>query len=492
MGSAPHAIPELFYLPPGRALGDDLAPPRTAYFITIPVLLGLVGLSSWLLGDDFGFVLSCLVGTVVGSYTLWGWLFRRQPSRFSTLMAMGLLLGYCGGALNTWITLPRGGMTLTEAMGYAPGVLARGIGAVLLSAAALYFIGEIFEKPIFGKDFHFTVDGRTRNLVCLGALAMIGGYAMHFLAFQGPNSAGGHLNPAGAFLEWFYSPVTAIAVVAFLTAPHWKARIFCGGAATILLLLFTVMGRRNSVYTAVEIVLVVGLSGYRWQGSAIRKILMIGGLAAIVVVCSLTYMLLRIAGWSAAHRQQVTVAKRIEVAGKLVQKGGAVALAGSSTQINLQTRTFVLGFMANVLDGSMQKTPARGADAIQQIKVAIPRILYPDKVPFAEEEMVDELFGFGYGDQANSILTAGATDFSLIGVLVYPLLIVGIYRIVFDLASKFFGIVPMMFIALSMIYTIMQTEHSVTGYFELLLVAPFFGLAIALFMALPVMKLSPQ
>ena len=420
MGTVPQTIDVLSGRT--RLLGDDLAPPRPVFFAVIPAMLAFFGMLSWMLGNDFGFVLTCMVATGVGLYTLWGWIFRGAPTRFSTIIAMALLLGYGGGALNTWATLPRGQMSVAAAMGMDAGVLARGIGAVLLSAALLYCFGEIFEKPIFGRDFRFSIDKRTRALTYAGTLAMIAGYATHVVVFQGASAAGGHLSPAGAFLTWLYVPLTAISVTAFLNTPERRAKFLCGIASVVLLLMLSTMGRRVAIYTGVEILLVLGLSSYRWRGRMVQNILVVAGLAAVIVVASLTFMLLRIAGWNARNSRQVTVTKRIELARKMVQKGDAYALATSSTTENLQTRTFVLGFLSSVLEGSSRTTPALGEDVVKTAENAIPGFLYPEKDRyFSEEGLVDQLFGYGFGDEANSILTGGGTDFGLIGALIYPL-----------------------------------------------------------------------
>jgi hypothetical protein len=490
MGAAPQTVSQPLFLPRLRVFGDDLAPPRPVFFTVIPAILALVGMLVWMISDDAGFVLACAVGTVIGFYTLWDWLFRKGPTRFSTITAMSLLIGYGAGALNTWVTLPRGSLSISATMGLPQGVLARGIGAVLIATALLYFFGEIFEKPVFGRDFRFTVDARTRMLVFIGALAMIAGYATHAILFQGPSSTGGHLNPFGAFLLWFYPLITAISVTAFLTAPRGKSKILSGIAMMVLLLMFSIVGRRNSVYTTVEILLVLGFSAYQWRGRTLRKVLMVLGLAGVIVACSLTFMLLRISGFTTSRTQQVTVAKRIELAGNMVQKGGAYALAANATSHNVQTRTFVLGFLASVLDGSMRRTPAHGVDALKQAQFAIPSFIYPYKdFSFSEEALADQLFGYGFGDQANSILTAGAIDFGLAGLLLYPLLLVGCTRILFELLARFFTTVPLMFIALSFIYSSLQTEASITGYLETLRVSLFFGLVIAGFLATPKFKL---
>lgn len=472
-----------------RDFGSDLAPPRLAHFAVIPTSLAFFGLLSWMLGNDLGFVMGSVVASVVGLYTFWEWLLRSGPTRFSTLLAMALLLGYGGGALNTWVTLPRGSLTIAAVMGLGTGTLARAIGAVLLSSALLYFWGEIFEKPIFGRDFQFSVGPRTRALIYAGTLAMIAGFATHAMGFQGAAVKGGHLNPFGAFLGWLYSPLTAIAVTGFLTARRGMGKVLCGIAAVVLLLMLSAMGRRNAIYTGVEILLVAELAGYQWQGRAAHKIMMILGLAGIIAAASLTFMVLRLAGYS-LHSDEATVGQRLEVADKMVQKGNAYTLASSMTKVNLQSRTFVLGYFSNILDASSRQTPALGEDVTEELKLGIPGFLYPNKDrTFSEELLVDKHFGFGFGDEANSIVTAGATDFGLAGVLIYPLLLVLLMRIFFEIGARCFRTVPLMFFALSLIFVCMQTELPLSGYIEILRVVFFFALLIAAFMAMPSFRL---
>ena len=488
MVTAPQTVDLSFGRP--RIFGDDLAPPRQAFFAVIPAALAFFGMLSWVLGNNFGFVLACVVATAVGLYTLWGWLFRKAPTRFSTILSMSLLLGYGGGAMNTWVMLPRGQLSVAAAMGMDPGVLARGIGAVLLSSALLYCFGEIFEKPIFGRDFHFSIDGRTRALVYAGTLAMIAGYATHTIGFLGASATGGRLNPAASFLTWLYIPVTVISVTAFLVAPQRWAKVLCGISSVILLLMLSTLGRRVAIYLGVEILLIIGLTSYRWKGRIFQKVLVVAGLAAVIVVTSLMFMLFRIAGWGTRNPQQATVTKRVELAHRMFQRGDAYAIATSSTEENLQTRTFVLGFFASVLEGSSRTRPALGEDVIQQAEITIPSFLYPEKDrSFSEEELVDQQFGYGFGDEANSILTGGATDFGLLGALIYPLLLVALMRIIYDIAARCFGVVPLMFIALTLINTSLQTEIGMAGYFATLRVLFFFGLVIAGFMVLPSVRM---
>jgi hypothetical protein len=490
MGTAPQAASQPVFLAHARVFGDDLALPRQEYITYIPAALALTGILSWVMNDQLGLVMASVVATIVSVYTLWGLFFHHAPIRFSTLLAMALLLGYGAGALNTWITLPRDSLTLGEVMGLREGVLARGMAAVLFSSAALYFLGEIFEKPIFGRSFRFQVNGGTRMLIYVGTLAMIAGFLTHSLGIGGTASAQGHASIPGLFLSWLYVPLTAITVAAFLTAQRGRDRFLSGLAAFTLLLMFSVLGRRAAIYTSMEIMVMLGLVGYRWRGRGIRNILLTLAMGALIVVCALTFMLLRIAPESRSALGHETVAKKFQAAGKLVQQGHAYTMASTATEQNLQTRTFVLAFLANILDASSRATPALGRDALGLLESTIPTVLYPDKDRFFSEELlVDRQFGFGYGDEANSILTAGATDFGFLGMILYPLIIVAIARFLYDLIVRWLTINPLMVLTLSLILLFIQTEVILSSYLSEIRNGIIFGIVLALLMSFPRVRL---
>lgn len=473
-----------------RPLGNDLAPPRLRYIIFIPAILALTGIASWMMGDEPGLVLGAGVATAVAFYTMWEWLIRRGPLRFSMLMALALLLGYGLGTLNTWLTLPRGSLSLADFMGQSQAILTRGVGAVLIAAAPLYFLGEIFEKPVFGRDFRFCFDDRTRALTYVGAIAMLGGYFTHSLGFGGVTATGGHQSIAGAFLIWLFAPVTALAVAGFLSARTLKDKLLGGLSSLILLLIFSVLGRRILIYTTVEIFFMLGLIGYQWRGKIVRKILLLLVLGTIIVGTALTFMLLRVAG-STSSRKHLSPGQRFKIVGGMVKKGGAYELATAKTQENAQTRTFILAFFANVLDASSRETPAMGKDALGYLPFAIPSVIYPDKdLSFSEERLVDRQFGFSYSDEANSIVTAGATDFGLFGVIVYPILMVIVIRLVYDLIARLFSVVPLLFATLAFISLLLQTELTLNSYFNALRDTLLFTVIIAAFLAIPPFRVS--
>ena len=77
----------------------------------------LTGLVTWIAGDEMAMVVAAAVASMIACYLLWEWLFREGPTRFSTILAMTLLLGYGLGAVNTWLTLPRGDLATSRIPG---------------------------------------------------------------------------------------------------------------------------------------------------------------------------------------------------------------------------------------------------------------------------------------------------------------------------------------------------------------------------------------
>jgi hypothetical protein len=493
MGTTPNTARYASYLPLSRVFGDDLAFPRPLYFTYIPAVLIFAGGVSWVLSSDTGLVLGCVTATLVSIYTLWQWLFRRAPTRFSTLLAMFLLLGYGGGALNTWITLPRGSLTLGQAVGSGHGVLARGIAGVLFSSAVLYFLGELFEKPLYGQSFRLHIDERTRSLIYFSALAMAGGYATHVLVIGGAAAAGGHVSIPGLFLAWIYPPIAALSVAAFLTAKVGSERLLTGISSLTFLLMFAVNGRRASVYTTIEILFVLSLAGYRWRKKGIRSLLLIFTLGAVIVACSLVFMLLRIAPVALTAHKEPTAVERFQAADRLVKRGDAINMAAAATRQNVRTRTLILTFLANILDATSTRTPALGHDALSLLESTIPSAIYPDKDRFfSEERLVDQQFGFSYSDEANSVLTAGATDFGILGMIFYPLVLVLLARVVYEMLSGWFTPLPLLVVSLAFVYLFVQTEAVLSGYLSDIRNAIIFGIIIQIFVSFPRLRLHPQ
>jgi len=112
-------------------------------------------------------------------------------------------------------------------------------------------------------------------------------------------------------------------------------------------------------------------------------------------------------------------------------------------------------------------------------------------VPYVEETQVNMHWGFSYLDEANSLLTAGAADFGLIGVLVYPLLILFFLRFILEWAQWVMPTLLAVIIALAFMFETLQAEDVPAGYFVQVRNAFAVGLVIWFISRLPRFRLRP-
>jgi hypothetical protein len=475
---------------PSRLLGEDVAPPRALYLNHFPAVLVVTGLVTWVAGNELAMVMAATVASLIALYMLWDWLFQEGPTRFSTILAMTLLLGYGLGAVNTWLTLPRGGLPLATFLGADQGILTRGMAAVLITAGSLCFLGEMYERPLWGREFRIPLDQHTYALIYIGTLAIIAGFLTHSLGYGGlKNTFGEQQSIAPALLSWLFAPLTALTAAVFL-ASRGVSKLLTGICALILCVLLMTVGRRVIVYTAMEIVFALRLTGYRLKGTIFRKSLLIAVLGIFIAVGVTVLMLLRLAAIQNHSDINTPLDQRIQIAMGWVEDGTALTRANEANQANVQGRTFVLGFFADVLEGSSQKAPAYGRDLVGWTSMAVPRIFNPNKDSIlGEEDLDDELFGLTYRDAANSILTNGATDFGFLGVLMYPLLLVFLMRFSIDILSRFLTPLPVSIIALGAIFTLVQTENSLTTYLVTIRNQIIFSIILFIFSRLPILRL---
>lgn len=471
-----------------RRLGEDFAPPRTLYVIQIPAILTVAALISWIASTELAMVGAAAVASVVALYMLWDWLLREGPTRFSTLLAITLLLGYGLGAVNTWLTLSRGNLSLADFLGSDEGVLARGMAGVLISAAPLCFFGELYERPIFGREFRVPLDQRTYVLIIFATVATGIGFVTGSLGYMGAQGTyGEQLSVSAALLSWLFPPLTALTIAIFLATPRGSAKLLSGACMLAMLAFTMVVGRRTVIYTAMEALFAVRLTGYRLRGTFFKKALVMLMLAGFVAVGITVFMLIRLAGFENPNDpSSLSLSHRAETAMAWVKDGSALARATEANQSNAEKRTFVLGFFADLLEGSSRRTPGLGRDLAEYAGLAVPRVINPNKdLEFGEEGFADGLFGLTYSDAANSIITNGAVDFGLLGVIAYPLLIVFLMRASIEVFSHFLPALPMSIIALGAIFTLLQTETGTSAYFVSIRNEIIFAIVLYIYTRLP-------
>ena len=448
-----------------RPFGNQFARQQRAYLVHLPLLLIVSGLITWLAPSNATFVLGAAVGAFAGVYLLVDIVVRGAALRFSSLLAMTMLLAYNLGALNSWLTIPRAGLTIAEYFTRNPADLARATGACMAAAALLLAVGQIYERPIFGEEFRMKVDSRAQFIVILSTLLMLAGYATGNFGFMGITvNEYGHMSALAALVMWWSAPAFAYSVYVTLNSRR-LIRLLMGACTLVQLIALVPTGRRYFAYSVLLALIATRLGQYRARMSTGKKILLVAAGLIAVSLSSFAFLYLRIAGWG--HREAPSFETRVRLAYDTLHSRSGSEILGLMRG-DASTRTFIIGYLSDLLGASMESSPLYGTDAIHYLKLMVPSALSANKFnnePYEEEQLADMKWGFGYIDEANTVLTAGATDFGILGMLVYPLLIVLLLRVVLEWTQSFMPTFAAIMIALALLYEALLPEQSLAGYF---------------------------
>lgn len=441
-----------------RTLGENREPTRRLYFTDFPLLLLITGMCAWIWPTDAMLAVSSFVGAVVGFYTLWEIVFRVGPIRFSHIVCISNTVGYGFGALNSWLTISRGSMGLAQFFGKDTEAITHAMGAVLIASGILCALGEVYEPPIFGRNFRLTFDSRSTLLIFFGTALMIVGYRLGILGYMGVATSGGHISVIAGFLGWFYPALFAYTCTVFLNWQRgWLKRIFGFIILAQLLMIFPT-GRRNFLYSLILAMIATRFGSFRPKLSFSKKIIYAAVFAGVLSLAVTAFYYLRVAG-SKARGSTVSIFERVNLAIDIYQSGDTAKVTGS-LQDNLQKRTFVLGYLSDLLDASSRMPTAMGKNAVHEFQLIIPSVFWAEKdqILYQEESVANDQFNLAFGDEANSTATAGAIDFGLWGIIVYPIFVCVLFRL---LAEFLGGILPAMataFLMLPLIFNLLMTE----------------------------------
>ncbi len=447
-----------------RRLGSLFVPIRRSYLLVMPAILLAAGILGFAARSNFTMVFDAFVVSAVSIYLTYDLLGNAAPLRVSTVLSLTLGLGYGVGTLNTWYTLPRSGKTLGEFLNINTPDLAEAMACILIAIALMLIGGEALEKPIFGEEFRVNFGDRAIGIVTLGALfrmlTLATGSAIGFTSQA--NIQQGHVGAVATISGDVEAPLLALAFCMAINArsrfKKWYLYVLTSG----LFLFDFPNGRRAMIYSAILIIIAARLGRFRVSISPFKKIAAVAVIGGMLYFFTLAFYYFRVASYTL---NQPTLSQRIDAVVTLVDnKQNSDVDQQFST--NVERRTFILGFLGELVGYTNSMPGGHGEDLVGQFKFALPSVLYPGKdVSFTEEGLADDLFGAHYGDQANSIFTAGVIDFGVLGLVLYPLLVVLIFRIFLEFTSEIMPAFPACFMVLLLLGTLLEPETTVTSYF---------------------------
>ena len=470
-----------------RRLGSLFIPLRRSYLFIMPMALFGAAIFCWASGTDFSMIVGAVVMAAVSLYLLFDLLGRRAPLRVSTVLGITLGLAYGLGTANTWFTLPRGEDTLGEFLHISPTDLSHAMGSVLTVVALLLSLGELLEKPLFGEEFELHFNNRAIIFLTLGSIVLGGSFVHGSTGFMGGSasqdlSSLGRVGVLATLAEWLSGSLLALAVCVSLNVKSRFMRYYARVLSVLLFMMVFPLGRRVMIYAIVLTLIGLRLGRYKVPFSPLKKIILLSLLAGVLYMATIGFFFLRLAGYTLIRP---TLVQRVEAAFRLAKEKSYSDVKKEFAE-NVQKRTFILGFLGQLEGYTDSMEGAHGDDLVGQFKLALPSVLYPTKdLFFSEEHLANSLFGSNYTDEANSVLTTGAVDFGLWGVLFYPLLAALMVRVFFEFVAESLPVFASCFVILASFTTLLEPEVMVSTYFLIIRNGIFFGSFVWFVMALP-------
>lgn len=444
--------------PPVSRRFGDAEPLRRLYFLDFPLLLLSVGLLTWILPTDTMLFISALTGGAVGLYTLWEIVVRREPLRFSHIFCVANTVGYGLGVVNSWLSTSRGSLGLAEFFNRDTVAVSQAMAAILIASGILYCLGEIYEPPLFARNFRLTLDNRAAAFIAFGTALLLVGFATGKLGYMGSTAAdnNGHLGFFGELLSWISPTCFAFSVLCFLEWPKGMVKRFLGVMLALQFILIIPTGRRSLVYFVLLGLIATRFGSFKARWSFAKKIVYVSIVAGLIGVSATAFFYLRYASWGKHH---VSLAQRISLAVELYESGDT-GKANQSLRENLVKRTFVLGYVSDLLDASFRIKPAEGKNALHEFQLVIPSALWADKSTFlySEESVANMTYHFAYRDEANSLYSAGAIDFGIWGMILYPIIVTALFRIMAEIVKMNLPDVVAVLVILFFVYAALITE----------------------------------
>ncbi|PSH04002.1 MAG: hypothetical protein CXZ00_09325 [Acidobacteria bacterium] len=448
----------------------DTASWRLRYHMAthIPAVLVISAALLAILHNDTFFLIGAVIGSGIASYVFYNIIFYPENLRLGWVLGTGLLLGYAFGTLNTIVQLLFRGDTPESRFGLSVADLSIALAAVLLVAALLFVVSSLIEPPLLGEPFQ--VGQQQLRLIWTGLGIVFLAFVSGDLGYMGLQASDEHRITVLGSIGAIVAPILpAVTLLALSNAQVFRQKVTLWIALAMEVIFLLPQGRRVLMYA-----MVVGFMAYNFNRLRLRRqssarpsltkrllILFAGALIAYGSIVS--FFALRYATMQMGKGRSLT-----EYAGRavtLLQDGDPMMARQLAS--NVQDRTFILTYLSELLSASWHTTPMLGEDAAFCIKSSIPSVLYPDKHAVneigAEEVIANPHFGLMVRDEANSLLTAGVSDFGLAGAIAYPFAILGFYVCFSRVVGRYLPPMTRLFLNFALVYGLIQAETVLTS-----------------------------
>jgi len=388
-----------------------------------------------------------------------------------SVLAVSYGLAYGFGALNTILSGYSTGLDFLSVT-YAPrDSVVKAISLLLMLCGILLFLCEQDSKKLVPNAELDEISKRMVFIVLILTLLMaVLAIATGQLGFQNEmNAEEGSLRVSvlSNLVVSAMPPVVAAGlycVKSLKPSTRWFAYALVIG---IMLILMT-QGRRILMYTAV-----IGMIGY-FSGRGFRSMLRPKGLLVLVVGAVVVALG---AKFFFAMRQATYELPKGASLSELIEAGASKMTGDAQEDLdeklkqNRSTRTFIVGYAAEILFALETHEPLGGDLMVLGVATAVPTTIWPGKWKImaqgAEEAVCHPRLGMPPYDASNTLVTSGMCDFAGVGMFGYPVL----FALMFSLslfAVRRLDIVTRLVFGFGIVYGLLNAENVLTAFFVVL------------------------
>lgn len=408
------------------------------------------------------FLVAVAVSAVLAVMDLASFVRDETRREFSYVMAVSILAGYGLGtaifmisertltATSTQYWVPQG-------LYYGQSGLSRALGACLFASAALYMMSVWEYKGGRRAKSLGPFSETERSNLRLGGLivplvltsTVVIAVATGKLGYMGTiSNVDGRVHPLGALASLIAPALAFLLVLQIRLGVRAIGRLVLLIALVFLGLVLLVMGRRYLLYGVVLglAALFVNQSSGGVDGNRVGDrrpqvpfralfwlpVAFAGGIAlywAFAFFLSLRMVFTRV-GEDASLGAATGLAWN-----QLMGTQGAIVQTGLHE--NLGSRPYILAYFGGLADLDSDRLPTHGTELSLAVQATIPSsVSEKSGAALVPENVIHPLYGLAAFDGPNSFLVAGFDDWGLLGVVAYPIAVVFLFRLIFQLTRR--------------------------------------------------------
>lgn len=433
-------------------------------------------------------------GSVVAFQLFYRMMKNAHLVRLGNIACFSILFGYAGSTAVYTITNFAHFSELDYRvnvfwLGYSQTTISYALLTVFISSVLLSAVSR-FEKPLYLTGYlQESLSAQSLWLIVLSAVLIMIGFINNDIGYMGTSLISeGRISPFGALCFIAIPPLTAITIGYLLFLPdelkrYRKLLIVVSIFLTVTLI---PLGRRVLMYTIITTVIVIGpLFFESFRKKKIKIFHILGVVLAILVITGWgfrSFYAMRMSIYKMTFQQTSSVTEIIPYTLELMRDSYAMAELQEKLAENISQRPFILSYLAGLIDAhTSRNTPAFGELGLA-LAMTVPSLLQPQKtrdLPSTSEDYIHPILGLPVFDGPNTMLTAGLNDLGLLGILIYPVMIVGVYilisRVILSNCPPFLCL----FISLRLMYSLLYLEDGLgsivgSGLRDLAIVALFY------------------